>query len=38
MTSLKRDICLPCSCFAASNSCEGFKNYYGEAINRQANA
>ena len=32
MTSLKRDICPPCSCFAASNSCEGFKNYYGEVF------
>ena len=32
MTSSKQDICIPCSCFAASNSCEGFKNYYGDVF------
>ena len=32
MTSTIQATCLPRQCFAASNSCEGFKNYYGEVF------
>ncbi|MBR6782959.1 MAG: hypothetical protein IKM33_07200 [Clostridia bacterium] len=32
MTSTTQDTYLPRQCFAASNSCKGFKNYYGEVF------
>lgn len=32
MTSTIQATCLPRQCFAASNSCEGFQNYYGEVF------
>ena len=33
MTALSQRPPTPRQCFAASNSCEGFKNYYGEVFN-----
>ena len=30
MSFTTQDTMIPCQCFAASNSCEGFRNYYGE--------
>ena len=30
MISMTQNMTIPRQCFAASNSCEGFKSYYGE--------